>query len=82
MARADVSFVVYPNGKVMISVTCSNNAFKLENDEDESTLFSFLGQVKDRLFICFLNDPRERAVPSIMEWRTLWMRHKQGHRNK
>jgi hypothetical protein len=68
MARADVSFVVYPNGKVMISVACSNNPFKLETDEDETMLFSFLGQVRDRL-LYLVNDPRERAVPSIMNWR-------------
>src|SRR5215208_197067 len=67
MARADVNFVVYPNGKIMISIACSNNPFKLETDEDESSLFSFLGQVKDRL-LYVLNDPRERVVPSVMEW--------------
>ncbi len=67
MARADVNFVVYPNGKVMISIACSNNPFKLQTDEDEIILFSFLGQVRDRL-LYVLNDPRERAVPSIMEW--------------
>jgi hypothetical protein len=67
MARADVNFIIYPNGKVMISIACSNNPFKLETDEDEIILFSFLGQVRDRL-LYVLNDPRERAVPSIMEW--------------
>lgn len=51
----------------MISIACSNNPFKLETDEDEIILFSFLGQVRDRL-LYVLNDPRERAVPSIMEW--------------
>jgi hypothetical protein len=29
MARADVNFIIYPNGKVMISIACSNNPFKL-----------------------------------------------------
>ena len=68
MARADVNFVIYPNGKIMISVACSNSPFKLETDEDESTLFSFLGQIRDRL-LYIVNDPRERAIPNIMEWR-------------
>jgi hypothetical protein len=31
----------------MISIACSNNPFKLETDEDEIILFSFLGQVRD-----------------------------------
>ena len=68
MAKADVNFIIYPNGKVMISVACSNSPFKLETDEDESTLFSFLGQIRDRL-LYLVNDPRERAIPSIMNWR-------------
>jgi hypothetical protein len=67
MARGNVNFIIYPNGKVMVSVACSNNPFKLENDEDEIILFSFLGQVRDRL-LYVLRDPRERGVPSIMEW--------------
>jgi hypothetical protein len=67
LTAADVNFVVHPNGKIMISVACSNNRFKLEADEDEGNLFSFLGQVRDRL-LYVLNDPRERATPSIMEW--------------
>jgi hypothetical protein len=67
MARGNVNFIIYPNGKVMVSVACSNNPFKLETDEDEGNLFSFLGQVRDRL-LYVLNDPRERVVPSIMEW--------------
>ena len=49
MARGDIVFIVYPNGKVMVSVRCSNKPFKLETDEEESILFSFLGQVRDRL---------------------------------
>jgi hypothetical protein len=67
MARADVNFVVYPNGKVMISIACSNNPFKLQTDEDVTILFSFLGQVRDRL-ITFLADRHERIVPDIMDW--------------
>lgn len=36
--------------------------------KDEDTLFSFLGQIRDRL-LYIVNDPRERAIPNIMEWR-------------
>jgi len=67
MARADVNFVVYPNGKVMISIACSNNPFKLETDEDEIILFSFLGQVRDR-FLYHVSDIRERHVPPLLNW--------------
>ncbi|MGI9010646.1 MAG: hypothetical protein ACR2F1_05615 [Nitrososphaeraceae archaeon] len=33
----------------MIYIKCSNCPFKLEVEEDVSSFFSFLGQVKDRL---------------------------------
>jgi hypothetical protein len=39
MARGNVNFIIYPNGKVMVSVACSNNPFKLETDEDELPYF-------------------------------------------
>jgi hypothetical protein len=48
----------------MVYIACSNNPFKLE---DEITLYSFLGQVRDRL-LYFLKDPHERIVPPITEW--------------
>jgi hypothetical protein len=64
----NVQFIVYPKGKVMIFVSCSENAFKLETDNDVSYFFSFLGQVRDRMLL-WLNDVRETVVPSIMEWR-------------
>jgi hypothetical protein len=63
----NVTYEFYPCGTVMIYIACSNNPFKLEVEEDVSSFFSFLGQVKDRL-IYFLNDFNERAIPSILNW--------------
>ena len=51
----------------MIYISCSNTPFKLEVEEDVSSFFAFLGQVKDRL-IHFLNDFSESAIPPIMDW--------------
>ena len=51
----------------MIYISCSNTPFKLEVEEDVSSFFAFLGQVKDRL-IYFLNDFSESAIPPIMDW--------------
>jgi len=48
----------------MACVACSNNPFKLE---DEITLYSFLGQVRDRL-LYFVADPHEGSVPPLTEW--------------
>jgi hypothetical protein len=51
----------------MIFVACSNNPFKLADEADESILYSFLGQVRDRL-LYLVTDPHERMVPSIIKW--------------
>ena len=63
----NVNNQVYPDGTVMIYIKCSNNPFKLAVEEDVSSFFAFLGQVKDRL-IYFLNDFSESAIPPIMDW--------------
>jgi hypothetical protein len=63
----NVNYQVYPDGTVMIYISCSNTPFKLEVEEDVSSFFAFLGQVKDRL-INFLNDFSESTIPPIMDW--------------
>ena len=40
---------------------CSDNPFKLETDNDVSSLFAFFGQVRDRL-LYLLSDVRERIA--------------------
>ena len=62
-----VKYLVYPNGKIIVFVACSNNPFKLEDEADESILYSFLGQVRDRL-LNLVADPHERMVPYITKW--------------
>ncbi|MFZ0513276.1 MAG: hypothetical protein WAM14_16835 [Candidatus Nitrosopolaris sp.] len=64
IGTAVVKYSIYPNGTTMVYVACSNNPFKLE---DEITLYSFLGQVRDRL-LYFVTDPHERTVPPLAEW--------------
>jgi len=39
---AVVNYSVYPNGTTMVYVACSNNPFKLEDEADEISLYSFL----------------------------------------
>jgi len=36
IGRSIVKYLVYPNGKTMIFVACSNNPFKLEDESDKS----------------------------------------------
>ena len=45
----NVNYQVYPDGTVMIYISCSDIPFKLVVEEDVSSFFAFLGQVKDRL---------------------------------
>jgi len=63
----NVKYLISPNGKILVYITCSDRPFKLENDNDFSFFFVFLGQVKDRL-LYVLNDISERYLPSIMDW--------------
>jgi hypothetical protein len=62
-----VKYLVYPNGKTMVFVACSNNPFKLEHESDIGIIYAFLGQVRDRL-LYLMTDPHERIVPPIMKW--------------
>jgi hypothetical protein len=67
IGNRNVNYQAYPDGTVMIYIKCSNNPFKLTVEEDISSFFSFLGQVKDRL-VHFLSDFSEQAIPPIMDW--------------
>ena len=59
IGQRNVKYEVYPCGTIMIYIACSNKPFKLEVEEDVSSFFAFLGQVKDRL-VYFLNDFSEQ----------------------
>ena len=67
IASVLVTYLFYPNGKVMVSVACSNTPFKLQSNDDLGCLIAFLGAVRDRLIV-YLCDKHERAVPDIMNW--------------
>jgi hypothetical protein len=62
-----VSYLFYPNGRVIVFIESSRNPLKLETEIDRSRLMAFFGQVRDRLIV-FLMDSHERIVPDIMEW--------------
>jgi hypothetical protein len=51
----------------MVYVTCSDNAFRLHDDEDILKLLTFLGRVEDRLKI-LLDDTRGGIVPHVLTW--------------
>jgi hypothetical protein len=67
IGRRHVIYTYSPNGTVEVAIRSNDTPFSLATDEDVSIIFSFLGQVKDRL-LDHVRDPKEREVPSIMEW--------------
>ncbi len=67
VGTSSVDYTFYPNGTVIVEVTCSNHPFKLQTEQDRSRLLVFFGQVRQAL-ISFLMDRHERIVPDIMEW--------------
>jgi hypothetical protein len=67
IGRRHVVYTLSPNGTVEIAVRSNDCPFRLANDEDENIIFSFLGQLRDRL-LYHVNDIRERYIPPIMQW--------------
>ena len=67
IGRRHVIYTYSSKGTVEVAIRSNDTPFRLATDEDVSITFSFLGQVKDRL-LYHVSDPREREVPSIMEW--------------
>jgi hypothetical protein len=50
-----------------MEVKSSYNPFRISNEDDVNILFSFIGQIKDRM-TAHLDDPQERIVPDINTW--------------
>jgi hypothetical protein len=67
IGRRFLKYTFSPNGTVDIAVRSNDTPFRLEGDEDECEIFSFLGQVRDRL-LYLVNDIRELGVPPVKEW--------------
>jgi hypothetical protein len=67
IGRRHVTYTFSPNGTIQVSVKSSATPFRLATDEDETDIYSFLGQVRDRL-LHHVSDIRERQVPAITDW--------------
>jgi hypothetical protein len=63
----NVEYHIHTNGTVMIFISCSDNPFRLFEEQDISQIMLFLGHVEDRLKI-LLSDNRDEVVPSVMAW--------------
>ena len=63
----NVKYVLHGNGTIMIYISCSEKPFRLYNEEDVSTIMTFLGRVEDRLRH-ILSDSRDQIVKPPSEW--------------
>jgi hypothetical protein len=67
ISRKYVRYTISANGTVQIAIRSNDTPFRLETDLDVSIIFSFFGQVKDRLLYLF-GDAKELIIPPVMEW--------------
>lgn len=64
---SNVEYRIHTNGTIMIYISCSDNPFRLYDEQDISEIMVFLGRVEDRLKN-LLSDTRDKVVPSVMTW--------------
>ncbi len=62
-----VEYIIYKSGTVDIQTICSNNAYRLETEEDRFRIIIFFGQIRAGL-LNLLQDKHERTVPDVLEW--------------
>jgi hypothetical protein len=67
IGRRHVTYRLSPNGTVEVYISTTDTPFRIERDEDISTLFAFLGQVRDR-FLYHVSDKKEIHVPDLLNW--------------
>jgi hypothetical protein len=63
----NVGFHIHPNGSIMIYISCSDNPFRLYNEQDVSDILFYLGRVEDSLRFAF-SDKRECIVSPVKRW--------------
>ena len=63
----EIEYQIHTNGTVMIHVSCSENAFRLQLEYDVSVIMMFIGRVEDRLKY-LVSDTKEKVVPLVSNW--------------
>jgi len=63
----DVEYNIYPNGTIMIFISCSSKPFRLVDEDDIFAINAYLGKVEDRLKNLF-SDTRNMIVPPASTW--------------
>ncbi len=63
----DLEYNIYPNGTVMVFISCSGKPFRLAEEDDVFAINAYLGKVEDRPRN-LLSDTRNRMVPPASAW--------------
>ena len=58
IGRRHVTYALSPNGTVEVYIATTDTPLRIQEDEDVSAIFAFLGQVRDR-FLYHISDIRE-----------------------
>ena len=58
----DLEYNIYPNGTIMIFISCSDKPFRLVEEDDVFAINAYLGKVEDRLKN-LLSDTRNKIIP-------------------
>ena len=67
IGQRKVTFQVYQNGTIMVSIASSRNPFRMMTEEDVAAFFSFLGRVRQEL-AAWIPDPHDRIIPDVVDW--------------
>ncbi len=62
-----MKYVLSPNGAIMIYIKCSENPFRIHEEEDISIIMAFLGRVEQRLHN-IISYTRGIIVPPVNKW--------------
>jgi len=62
-----VEFHIPPNGSVMVYVSCSEQPFRLQYEQDVSDILFFLVRVEERIRL-LLSDVRDSVLPPMRRW--------------
>ncbi len=63
----NIEYQLHTNGTIMLYISCSDNPFRLYEEQDISEIMIYLGRVEDRLKN-LLSDTRDEVVPPVMTW--------------
>ena len=59
----NVKYVFSPNGAVMIYISCSENPFRIHEEEDISIIMTFLSRIEQ---VCMISSPTQGELLCLL----------------